>query len=109
MVTVTLLQRDGQYTGFISRGHAGYEEEGRDIVCSAVSALTVNTVNSVEALTEDTFSAEMDPEGGYVSLRVEQPVSERSQLLLESLVLGLRMIQEEYGEAWLRLVCSEER
>ena len=30
----------------MSKGHAGYAEEGQDIVCAAVSALVINTVNS---------------------------------------------------------------
>ena len=35
------------------KGHAGYAEEGYDIICAAVSALTVNTINSIEQFTEE--------------------------------------------------------
>ena len=36
------------------KGHAGYDEYGRDIVCSAVSVLTYNLQESINRLTDDT-------------------------------------------------------
>ena len=36
----------GLIEGFSLKGHAGYAEYGSDIVCSAVSMLTINTLNS---------------------------------------------------------------
>ena len=43
------------YRGIVMEGHAGYAEEGEDIICAAVSALALNFFNSVEAFTEDEF------------------------------------------------------
>ena len=42
MITITVKKRNGNYLEFVSKGHAGYAEEGQDIVCSAVSALVIN-------------------------------------------------------------------
>ena len=39
MITVTVSKKNSSYTEFVSRGHAGYAEEGQDIICAAVSAL----------------------------------------------------------------------
>ena len=58
MITVTIYKDSGQYAGFTARGHAGYAEEGFDIVCAAASALTINCLNSLEAFTEDSFRGE---------------------------------------------------
>ena len=30
------------YTGIVMEGHAGYADEGEDIICAAVSALALN-------------------------------------------------------------------
>ena len=62
MICITVTESDGEYISVESNGHAGYAEEGQDIICAAVSALIVNTVNSVETLTEDLIisEAEMD-------------------------------------------------
>ena len=35
------------------KGHAGYAEPGKDIVCAAVSALTQAFIASIEELTQD--------------------------------------------------------
>ena len=54
MIRVTVYKtRRHEYAGFDLSGHAGYEEAGHDIVCAAVSALVINTVNSVEQFTDD--------------------------------------------------------
>ena len=79
-------------------GHSGYAESGRDIVCAAVSALVLNMANSVEAFTEDGFEGEMDEQTGGFSFHFTAEISPESQLLMNSLVLGLRNIEKEYGE-----------
>ena len=58
MITVEIRKSNGEYVGFSSKGHAGYAEEGYDIICAAVSVLTVNTINSIEKFTDDAFKAE---------------------------------------------------
>ena len=47
MITVEIRKSNGEYVGFSSKGHAGYADEGYDIICAAVSVLTVNTINSI--------------------------------------------------------------
>ena len=46
------------------KGHAGYDEYGKDIVCAAVSVLTVNMANSVEKFTDDGFKGSVDEKTG---------------------------------------------
>ena len=68
MIQVVVWRDSGQQIrGIDLDGHAGYGEEGEDIVCAAVSALVLNMANSVEAFTEDTFSGEAAAEGGGFS------------------------------------------
>lgn len=87
-------------TSYEVTGHAYYDEPGKDIVCSAVSAITVGTVNSIEALTGVCPQAKM--QSGL--LKVDIPtglsasVAEQVQLLLESMVVMLNSIEESYGE-----------
>ncbi|MFR1298730.1 MAG: ribosomal-processing cysteine protease Prp [Blautia massiliensis (ex Durand et al. 2017)] len=54
MITIKVRKKNGSYEEFISKGHAGYAEAGQDIVCAAVSALIITTVNSLEKFTDDT-------------------------------------------------------
>ena len=92
MITITVFKHQDQYRGFRSSGHAGYAEEGSDIICAAVSALTVNAINSIE---------------GYLELRLEGTCSKESSLLLDSLVLGLESIQESYGKKYIKIATKE--
>ena len=103
MITVEIRKNDQGYTGFSSRGHAGYAEEGFDIVCSAVTALVVNTINSIEKFTEDPFKGEAAD--GLVRWKFQKtPVSKETELLMDSLVLGLEYIQESYGKKYIKII-----
>ena len=105
MITVTIYKDSHQYTGFSAEGHAGYAEEGYDIICAAVSALTVNCLNSIEAFTEDSFQGE--EKDGFLSCRFPQSLSERAVLLMDSMVLGLTDIQNSYGKPYIRIEIKE--
>jgi len=98
MVQVTVYRdRDG-VSGFQLSGHSGFADAGEDIVCSALSVMTINCMNSVEALTEDVPDIQaVNEEEGFVHYRLVHP-SHDARLLLDSLVLGLTSLQESYGE-----------
>lgn len=94
------------YRGFQCKGHADYAEEGFDIICAAVSVLTVNAVNSIEAFTDDSFSVKGGDEG-LLELVLEGDASEKTGLLLDSMVLGLQEIQNSYGNEYIELKFKE--
>ena len=47
MVKITFFKRDGVYYGFRETGHAEFEDAGKDIVCAAVSAMTMLVINAI--------------------------------------------------------------
>ena len=104
MIQATIFQDSHkQACGIELSGHAGYSEYGQDIVCSAVSALAINMANSVEAFTQDPFSGEVEEESGDFSFRFTGAVSRESRVLMDSLVLGLKNIQESYGNEYISI------
>ena len=105
MITVTVSKKSSSYTEFVSRGHAGYAEEGQDIICAAVSALIVNTVNSLERLTKDRF--DLDEKDGYVHIRFPEGLTAGGKLLMDSLVLGLTEIEKSYSKRYLKVKVRE--
>ena len=103
MITVEIRKSNGEYVGFSSKGHAGYAEEGYDIICAAVSVLTVNTINSIEKFTDDAFKAEAAD--GMVRWKfTELPLSKEAKLLMDSLVLGLEDIQENNRKKYIKII-----
>lgn len=103
MIQVTIFKASDDsmdvFTGIELSGHAGYAQSGRDIVCAAVSALVLNMANSVETFTEDGFEGEMDEKTGGFKFHFTSDISPESQLLMNSLVLGIRNIGKEYGKS----------
>ena len=107
MISVKIWKTGQQYKGFVCEGHAGYAEAGSDIVCAAVSALTINTVNSLEQFTEDAFEVEQAEDGGYLKLNITGELSLQAEILMKSLVLGLQTIEENYGSEFLTVSCQD--
>ncbi len=82
--------------GFRTEGHAGYAEDGFDIVCAAVSVLAINTTNAIEKYTKDSFSRLSNEEDGIIDFQLKKPPSKEANLLLKSMHLGLRDMEKEY-------------
>ena len=100
MTKVTIYKNaKNECVGFRAFGHAGYAEEGEDIVCAAISVLTINTMNAIEAFTDGTASLETDDEQGFMEYRLQKTTKETT-LLLETMVLGLQTMadDENYSE-----------
>ena len=101
MITVSIYELDnGSIGGFLYEGHADAGEYGYDIVCSAVSALTIGCVNSMEAFTQAGFMEDAADDGGYlkVILKPETADDHDAQLLLKSMVLSVSQMAESYPE-----------
>lgn len=48
MTTVVFYKANGYYYGFEEQGHTGYADSGEDILCSALSAMTMLIINTIE-------------------------------------------------------------
>lgn len=102
MIRVSVYRRSPDRTirRFEVTGHAEFAERGKDIVCAGVSAVTVGTVNAIEALTDLELDCEMRDGDLRVSIpeRGQAESGERVQLLLESMLVMLDSIQQSYGQ-----------
>ena len=56
MTTITFYKTGGFYYGFEEQGHTGFAESGDDILCSALSAMTMLIINAIEV----TYSSHVD-------------------------------------------------
>lgn len=93
--------RHGEIEEFQIEGHAGYGEPGEDIVCAAVSAISIGMVNAVEMVLGIRLPAEVK-EDGFLRCRLpaiaDEAIRGQVQLLLEAMVAALRSVAAEYGE-----------
>ena len=109
MVRITFFNQNGNCIGFDAKGHAGYDVAGKDIVCSAISVLIVNFINSIEILTEDGFDGKVEEESGDVTFRFLDidSISQDARLLMNSLILGIDGVRESYGKQYLKVKTKE--
>ena len=84
----------GLVTGFSVKNH------GEGTVCAAVSMLVLNTVNSIEVLTEDDFFCEYNDNGGNLKFSLSEPDSQTPgmKILLDAMILGLESVREQHPE-----------
>lgn len=101
MIKVSVEKKDNSYKRIICDGHAGFDEYGRDIVCAAVSVLVLNTLNSIDHFTDDKMMVDQKEDGGYILAAFPEEISDQTKLLLDSMVLGLETIRDEYGKKYL--------
>ena len=92
--------------GFQISGHAGFARRGKDIVCSAVSALAINTINSIDKLTDAKFEADVN-ELGTIKFKFKSQSDDKSQLLVSALSLGLTELYKEYDGKYLQVYFKE--
>lgn len=107
MTTITIVKsKTGEYQEITCTGHAGYAQAGSDIICSAISILVINTINSLEQLTKTDSVVTADEKSGKIYLKLKR-VDEKGILLLDAMVLGLQNVVAEYGRRYLKLIIKE--
>lgn len=82
-------------------GHANAAEYGEDIVCAAVSALSLGTLNAVHMLLQVTPDVDMAEQGGgflrwKLHLLDDVTLHEKQQLLAESMIVSLAAVSHKY-------------
>ncbi|MDR1532241.1 MAG: ribosomal-processing cysteine protease Prp [Clostridiales bacterium] len=95
MITVKLYRNSqGGIYAFDADNH------GKSYVCAAVSALILNTVNSISALTAEKYTCDYDKKGGHISFSLADRESDShdARLLLNAMELGLDDIQRQYSK-----------
>ena len=60
MTTITFYKANGFYYGFEEQGHTGFAESGDDILCSALSAMTMLIINTIEVSYASTVDYTID-------------------------------------------------
>ena len=96
MIRVSLYRNvRGDITGFSCKGHAGYAEEGSDIVCAAVSALSITCVNALQSVAG--VAPEVTEKDGFLTARLrEDQMNHDSQVIFRTFEQGIRDMAASY-------------
>lgn len=96
MTRIDVFQKsDGSYYRIKVHGHAGYAEHGEDIVCAAVSTLTINLINSLDELVGIKRNFQIDKDDALIDIILyDDELNEKVQLLMASYVIGVKSVEE---------------
>ena len=74
-------------------GHANYAASGEDIICAAVTALSITLFKSLTDLTEDKIEYDIQP--GRVDIKYGD-LSEKAKTLVDSFFIGICLVADEF-------------
>lgn len=101
-VIIERSSRTNRIHSFTLSGHAESGPYGYDLVCAAVSALSIGAVNAVAALCDVKLPTKAGRKGGYLHCEIPcdlaQSTDEKVQLLIEGMIVSLQSIADEYSE-----------
>lgn len=75
------------------KGHANYDEEGKDIVCASVSTIVITTINAM--LRFDKESIKYEQKDGYISLDLLKSTKE-IDILKQNMIELLKELEQDY-------------
>jgi len=99
VVKVVFTRDSGNLVSFRASGHAGSVDDGYDMVCSAISASSIMIANGIIEVLNLKPSVTVEDGFLHMDLRSLAPEDiEKSQVLMETLLLGVKSIEQNYGE-----------
>jgi uncharacterized protein len=93
MIKVNISKKDNLINSVSIKGHALYNESGKDIVCSAVSSIVITTVNALIRYNQSCI--EYIDEDGYIKLDVLKH-DDMIDLLINNMIDLLNELEEQY-------------
>ena len=75
------------------KGHAMYDDYGKDIVCAAVSSIVITTINAILSFDENAIKYENKE--GYINIDIVNE-SETTKKLINNMVKLLKDLKQDY-------------
>lgn len=102
MIKVKMFTKNENIKGLEIRGHAYYDEYGKDIVCAAVSMLAYNTIDTFTDILRLNDKIKFEVNNNIIKLKIEEELDSEqehdSQLILKKFELGMKSLIKYYGD-----------
>ncbi len=76
MTKITFFRSGGVFYGFEEQGHAGYAEAGDDIVCAAISSMTMFLINTIEVAYSSSVDYQIEEGATRITVRAKAALPE---------------------------------
>lgn len=95
MIKVKLLSIDNITRKIEIKGHANYNEYGKDIVCSGISSIVITTVNAILRFNKNYIK--YVPKNNLFLIEVIE-INDITTILIENMVSMIKELEEDYPE-----------
>ena len=107
MTKIVFFRSGGVFYGFEEQGHAGFAEAGDDVLCAALSAMTMLLVNTIEVAYASNVDYDIDEGATRITVRAKAALPEfeaddYKRYAVSGIMMGyywqLGDMLEEYGD-----------
>ena len=92
MIKVKLLKKGDNLEKIIIKGHAMYDDFGKDIVCAAVSSTVITSVNACLSIDDDSLNYD-DSDGLVIEIKKDDIVTKK---IIDNMISNLRELERAY-------------
>ncbi|MDF9867732.1 uncharacterized protein YsxB (DUF464 family) [Bacilli bacterium PM5-3] len=94
MTKVKIEQHNDYINSIEIKGHAMFAENGKDIVCAAISSIVFGTLNALIEfnLTEDNIIV------SEAYIKIDMINDDKLQMIVKTMIIQLQTIQESYPD-----------
>ena len=93
MIKIIIIKKDNLIDNISIKGHALYDESGKDIVCSSVSSIVITTVNAIIRFQKDAII--YDENDGYLKIEILKH-NDIVDLLIDNMISLLEELEDQY-------------
>lgn len=93
MITLDVWKNSkGLIDSYEVSGHAGYAEEGQDIICSAISAITQTPIYGLKNHLKLQPKVEINQDQGFLRVILVEEPDDLTEAILETMLMGVESI-----------------
>ena len=107
MTKIVFFRSGGVFYGFEEQGHTGFGEAGDDILCAAISSMTMFLINTIEVAYASSVDYDIDEDSTTIRVRakaalIEYESDDYKRYAVSGIMMGyylqLSDMLEEYGD-----------
>ena len=92
MIRIKLFKNGNDFEKIIIKGHAMYDDFGKDIVCAAVSSTLITSINACLSIDENSINYD-DREGLEIEVKKNDVITCK---IIDNMVSNLRELEKAY-------------
>ena len=93
MIRVKIFKKKNQIDKIIFRGHANYDDYGKDIVCAASSATILTTINGILSINKSSIKVEQNDNNIDINIVSKDEITMK---LIRNMIQSLKSIEKNY-------------